>query len=229
MIVRYAIGRLIGRLVRRTFATLRVTIAFPDGRVIAGADYPYGREIFALAERDLIVLAGMTAHQRFTTLIARGRDGDIASAAATWLGCSVVRGATARGGASALRTLLRTLAATSHPAALVVDGPLGPAGFARPGAVHCACASGRELRAVAIAASAAIRVPGTWSGLCVPLPFGDAVIAVDDPLPVAAAASREEVLAATSRLSERLGAMRRLAETTLAERRHADRRERRFA
>jgi lysophospholipid acyltransferase (LPLAT)-like uncharacterized protein len=229
MSVRRTIGHLTGRLVRRTFATMRVTIVFPDGRAIGTGDYTYGTEIFALTERDLLGLAGMTAYQRFTTLIARGRDGDIATAAATRLGCTVVRGATARGGASALRTLLRTLAATSHPAALVVDGPLGPAGHARPGAVRCASTARRELRAVAIVTSPAIRIPGTWSGLSVPLPFSRAVIAVDDPLQIAAAASREDVVVATRRLSERLEAMRTLAETTLAERRRHDRRERRFA
>jgi lysophospholipid acyltransferase (LPLAT)-like uncharacterized protein len=228
MTLRQAIGRVTGRLVRESFATTRVTIVFPDGRAMPARDYPYNREIFALAERDLIALAGMTSHQRFTTLIARGRDGDIATAAAAYLGCTVVRGATARGGATALRTLLRTLAASPDPAALVVDGPLGPAGHARPGAVRCACASGRDLRAVAIAASAAVRIPATWSGLSVPLPFGHAVIAVDDPLAIVPGCDRNAVRAATSRLSERLAAMRLLAEASLADR-HAARRERRFA
>jgi lysophospholipid acyltransferase (LPLAT)-like uncharacterized protein len=216
---RNAVGRLIGWLVRRTFATMRVTIVFPDGLRIDGAEYLYDREIFAFSERDLLSLSGMTAYQPFTTLVARGRDGDIATAAAAWLGCTVVRGATARGGLSAFRALERTLAANPQPAALVVDGPLGPAGRARPGAVRCASSTGRALRAIAMAARPALRVRGTWSGLVVPLPFGQAFIAVDDPLSIAPRASRAEVKAATARLSERLAAMRTLAASTLAERR----------
>lgn len=229
MIARRTLGRLIGWLLRRTFATMRVTIVFADGREIDAVDYPYRREIFALAERDLILLAGMTAYQRFTTLIARGRDGDIATAAAAWLGCTVVRGATARDGAGALRELLRRLDETADPAALVVDGPLGPAGQARPGAVRCACTSERGLRAVAVAAAPIVRIPRTWSGLFIPLPFGHAVIAVDDPLPLAGVTSRDGIRAATTRLSTRLDAMRVLAETTLMERRDANRPAQRFA
>jgi lysophospholipid acyltransferase (LPLAT)-like uncharacterized protein len=223
------IGRLIGWLIRRTFATMRVTIVLPDGRRIDGAEYPYDREIFAFSERDLLSLSGMTVFQPFTTLVARGRDGDIATAAAAWLGCTVVRGATARGGLSAVRALERTLVGNPQPAALVVDGPLGPAGQARPGAVRCASNTGRALRAVAIAATPAVRVPGTWSGLMVPLPFGEAFIAVDDALTLAPRASRNDVNAATARLTERLAAMRTLAASALAQRRQMVNTARRFA
>lgn len=169
---------LVAGLYRAYFATLRVRMVLPDGTVTRPRDYPYGAEIFALCERDTLTLAG-TLRRGFTVLVAHGRDGDWAAAAFAAMGCRVVRGASERGGTAALVTLISELQESTTPLGLVVDGPLGPAGQAKPGAVLCALRTRRPLRAYGVAARHALVFPNTWSGIFLPWPFTSVVIVVD--------------------------------------------------
>lgn len=206
--------RLLARLYRALHATLRVEGLLPDGSRATPATYPFGREIFALSERDALALGGVLSSSRFTTLVARGRDGDWATEVAESLGGRVVRGATGRGGSRALAELLRSLPADDGPLALVVDGPLGPAGEAKPGAVLCAARTGRPLRAVAAAARREVVLGATWSRLWLPLPFTRVVVVVEEPLAVGEAAGREARATLARELSARLS---RARERALAE------------
>jgi lysophospholipid acyltransferase (LPLAT)-like uncharacterized protein len=177
-------GRVLGRLYRIYYRTLRLRALLHDGSVTTPGEYAFGREIFALCERDALALAGVVAGRGFTALAAPGRDGEWAAGALGALGCTVVRGASARGGAGALRRLVRALRASDAPAGLVVDGPLGPAGAAKPGAAYCAAKTGRQVFPLAAAARPAIVFPRTWSGIYVPAPFARVVIVVEAPLGV---------------------------------------------
>ncbi len=197
-----ALGRLYGLLHR----TLRVEGILPDGSRVTPASYPFGPEIFAFCERDALALGGILGRARFTTLIAPGRDGDWATEVVRSLGGRVVRGATLRGGAQALAQLLRGLPGDDGPLALVVDGPLGPSGVARGGAVVCAARTGRPLRPIGAAARRAPVLNRSWSRIWLPLPFSRVVVVVGEPLPVPAGLDRKdrERLAAelTARLAE---------------------------
>ena len=203
--------RLLARLYGALHATLRFDAYLPDGSRTTPGTYPFGPEVFALSERDALALGGLLASARFTTLIAPGRDGDWATEVATALGGRVVRGATARGGARALASLLRDLPSDSGPLALVVDGPLGPAGVARAGAVVCAAHTGRPLRPVAAAARRELVLGATWSRLWLPLPFSRVVVVVGETLPVGAAPGREEREGLARELTGRLAAARERA------------------
>ncbi len=202
-------------------ATLRVRAALDDGTLATPAAYPFGREVFALREGDALALAGLLARARFTVLVAKGRDGDWATALLTALGCRVVRGATARGGGRALLALVDALRDSPGPAGIVVDGPLGPAGEAKGGAVLLGRKTGRPVRALGIAASPTFVFPRTWSGLHLPLPFARLAIAVEAPLAEAPAGlppaeARRALDEATAELTRRLASARRRAEAMLA-------------
>jgi hypothetical protein len=113
---------------------------------------------------------------------------------------------------------VRELGRLPHPAALVVDGPLGPTGAAKPGAVFCAVKTGRPLRALGAAARRAVVLDRLWSKLYIPLPFTRVVVACDAPLwHQASASSRDEVehygriKPLTEELTGRLAAMRKRA------------------
>jgi len=203
--------RLLARLYRLFAATLRFEALLPDGTVTPARDYPFGPEIFALSERDALAIAGITPEARFTFLVAHGRDGDWATTAATSLGARVVRGATGRGGARALTELIRSARAEADPLAIVVDGPLGPAGEAKPGAVVCAMKTGRPLRPLGVAARLGLRVPWSWSSIWLPLPFSRVVIVCGEPLPVPESAARPERAALSHELTARLAKARRRA------------------
>lgn len=206
-----AVARALGRLYGALYATLRVEGVLADGSRATPATYPFGREIFALCERDALALGGVLARTRFTTLIAPGRDGDWATEAVTALGGRVVRGATERGGAPALARLLRDLPGDDGPLGLVVDGPLGPSGIAKGGAVVCAGRTGRPLRPVAAAARRAVVVRRSWSRIWIPLPFARVVVVVGEALAVPAGLDRAQRDRFAGELTARLSDARRRA------------------
>ena len=201
--------RALAAVYARVFATLRVEAVVEDVPVTHPADYPFSSELFAFSERDVFGIGGILRVSRAAVLIAKGPDGDWATAAVEALGGRVVRGAFRRGGAAAYRELLRTLAAGDGPVALVVDGPLGPEGVAREGAVACAAATGRPLRPVAAAARRAFVARKSWSRLWIPVPFTRVVVSCGAPLDVPAGAGREERRRLTEELSARIARARK--------------------
>jgi lysophospholipid acyltransferase (LPLAT)-like uncharacterized protein len=211
---------LLARLYRLYFATLRVRILLPDGSVIEPGPYPYRRAIWAVSERDGFALGGANAGRGVTMLVSPGRDGDFAAAAVEALGYVTVRGSSRRGGAAALRSLIGALGSSSD-AAIVVDGPLGPVGEAKPGALLVAARTAREIVPVGAAARPAVVIQRAWSGIYIPLPFGRVVIvcgpSLVPPAEVDAEAARLLAIELTARLSDaRARALAALSETSLA-------------
>lgn len=202
---------LLVRAYRLYHRTLRLYAVLPDGTVIRGyADYPRTREIIALCERDAVALGGFVANEGAITLVAPGRDGDWATAALEALGFQVVRGASERGGVRAVRQLVHRLQGTSAPAAVVVDGPLGPAGEAKPGVLLCALHTDRPVRPLSAAARFSLVFGKAWSRLYVPMPFSRLAVSIGEHVTVAAdgPGARE---AARRLLTERLAQARRQA------------------
>ena len=196
--------RVLARVYALLFRTLRLEAVVEDLPVRHPRDYAFSSELFALSERDVFGLGGVLARARFTVLVARGRDGDWATEAVEELGGTVVRGAFLRGGAAAYAALRRALADGDGPVGLVVDGPLGPEGQAREGAVGCAVATGRPLRPVAAAARRAIVFRRSWSHIWIPLPFTRVVVACGAPMPVPQGSGREARRLLTAELSVRI-------------------------
>ena len=215
------VARALGRLYGVLHGTLRVEGLLPDGSRVTPATYPFGREVFALCERDAFALGGALGRARFTTLIAPGRDGDWATEVVTTLGGRVVRGATQRGGTQALARLLRDLPGDDGPLALVVDGPLGPSGIAKGGAVVCAARTGRPLRPLGAASRRAVVVGRSWSKIWIPLPFSRVVVVIGEALSVPAGLDRAGRERFAAELTLRLAEARRRALAEVAKREDA--------
>ncbi len=204
---------IVAAFIYRTYhATLRVRLLLPDGTIVPADEYPPDREVFALCERDALAVAGLIAGTGCTVLVTISRDGDWASALLDRLGCHVVRGSSRLGGAAALKGLLDALRASNGPTAIVVDGPLGPAGEAKRGAVACGILADRPVHAIAAAARFRIVFPGTWSGIYLPLPFSKLVVALDEKLPIPEPPDPDQADGLSKQLTGRLQVLRRLAE-----------------
>ncbi|MBI4446104.1 MAG: DUF374 domain-containing protein [Acidobacteria bacterium] len=165
-----------------SFKTLRITIHSPDGSKAAPEEFDFRKKIFAVFEGDLLALAGLSNWSPFATLVAEGRDGDWASEAARQAGLVVVRGSSLRGGAVGLRRLIHILQNSALPGVLSVDGPVGPAGEAKPGILLCARYAKRPVIPVGVFVSRAFALQKSWSGIYVPLPFSTVTIVLEDPL-----------------------------------------------
>jgi len=122
------------------------------------------------------------------------------------LGAEAVRGSSSRGGAAALRGLVRA-ADAGQDLAITPDGPRGPAERVQPGAVWLARLCGRPLLPVAFACRPCVRVR-SWDRMILPLPFGRGVFEYGELLWVPRDADEK------ANEEARLELERRIAETT---------------
>lgn len=116
-------------------------------------------------------------------------------------GYGAARGSTSRGGAKALRSLLRTIAQV--PAAFTVDGPRGPRGVAQPGVVWLAKATGHPILPIHAAADRHWTMK-SWDRTHIPKPWSRIVIALGPPMRVARDADESGLEAARLGLEQRL-------------------------
>jgi len=117
------------------------------------------------------------------TMISQSQDGELIAGVAAHLGHGVpARGSTSRGGANALRQLIRILR-EGHPVAVHCDGPRGPARIVQRGVLLLAKRSKVQIRPVAIAAWPCFRF-GSWDRMFVPLPFARVICCYGNPIHV---------------------------------------------
>lgn len=117
------------------------------------------------------------------------RDGEIITRALARFGIRSTRGSSTRSAVPGTLGLARELRA-GRDVALIPDGPRGPAGVAKAGAVALAAACGAPLFPLSFSASRAARLPG-WDRMLVPLPGAEVVCVVGEPLDAPAPRDRE--------------------------------------
>jgi lysophospholipid acyltransferase (LPLAT)-like uncharacterized protein len=107
--------------------------------------------------------------QPFHMLISAHADGRLIAKTVAWHGISTVTGSSSKGGADALRALLKRLK-ENESVGITPDGPRGPRMRAGDGATALARLSGAVI-VPAAAATSRRKVLNTWDRLIVPLPF----------------------------------------------------------
>jgi len=147
--------------------------------------------------------------RRTAVMVSLSADGELQSRVLTVLGFEVVRGSSSRGGVRGLAGVVRRLRRGSD-AAFAVDGPRGPYGAVKPGAL----AAARAVDGVIVPMGSAIAGGGkvlerAWDRYAIAWPFARVAVvlgpAVADPdagaveLAIYAANSEAEALLAGSR------------------------------
>jgi lysophospholipid acyltransferase (LPLAT)-like uncharacterized protein len=102
-------------------------------------------------------------------MISRSRDGEIIAGVAERTGWHAVRGSSSRGGRNALKQMIRELKGTCL-AGHIVDGPRGPAGVVKPGAVRLAHLTGSVIVPFYVAAERSWQF-NSWDRFLLPKPF----------------------------------------------------------
>jgi hypothetical protein len=106
-------------------------------------------------------------------------------------GFGAVRGSSTRGGTTGLRGLVRA-ARAGRDLALTPDGPRGPRGELKPGALLVAQLAGLPIVPLAVGASRGWRLK-SWDGLLVPGPLSTIRVEYLPPRFVPREASRDEI------------------------------------
>jgi lysophospholipid acyltransferase (LPLAT)-like uncharacterized protein len=151
-----------------------------------------GRRVALLSWHGRVLIALRPfASYRVAMMISESRDGARIAWLAEHLGHSVVRGSSSRGGVRALLRMIRAVQAGAI-AGLLVDGPRGPAGVIKPGAILLASRSGALLVPVYLNCRPRWTAP-SWDRMQVPLPFARVDVRIGEPFAVPPDLSEAEI------------------------------------
>ncbi len=165
--------------------------------------------IFVFWHGQLLPLVHVHRHEGIVVLVSEHGDGETIARIIERNGFGSVRGSSTRGGSGGLRGLVRS-ARAGRDLAITPDGPRGPRGVFKPGALAAAQMTGLPVVPLAVAASRAWRFD-SWDRFMVPRPFSRVRVGYLPPRTVPREATRndlekmaDEIASELNALSERL-------------------------
>jgi len=204
-----AAGGLSPLLIRAMVASCRVTY---QNRTILERAQRGEAFIGALWHHDLVFFGDLLRGSGFTILSSRSRDGEIGARVAHGLGLRTVRGSSSSRAEEALAELIE-IARRGGCVGFVADGPRGPRGVAKIGAVIAAKLSGRPLVPMACAIRGGLRLR-SWDRMRVPV-FARIVARAGEPIAVPPDATRADCERLRQRLEDELARTEAVAAAAL--------------
>lgn len=141
---------------------------------------------------DLLFVLGPHKDWKATMLASLSLDGEIVARLARGFGYGTIRGSSTRGGAGAIRAMIRRLREGSW-IFLAGDGPKGPRHVIKRGVVHLAKHSGAAIVPMIGMAEHCRRLEKTWDQFVIPRPFTRVCLVYGDPLRVPPDASEDDM------------------------------------
>src|SRR5512143_1948140 len=136
-------------------------------------------------------------------MVSASRDGDLTAHTMARFGLRSARASSQRGVIDALRAMVEEVNASGCSAGMIVDGPRGPAGIAKRGALVLARETGLPIVPGNWWARPHIAF-GSWDRTIVPLPFSRMVFAFEPPIRVPPDAGDDELERLRAELTARL-------------------------
>jgi len=121
------------------------------------------------------------------------------------MGAVAIRGSSTHTGARALRDYYQALTQRDVSPAITPDGPRGPVGKAKPGAILLSQMSQRPIIPMAYAASRAVHIQ--WDRFVIPWPFARIAIVIGAPLQVPKGLDAAALERYQAELEQRLNAL----------------------
>lgn len=157
--------------------------------------------------RILMMPCAWQTSRHMNMLISQHRDGELIANTIAHFGLGSVRGSSRRGGAQALRSMLRALRAGEY-VGITPDGPHGPRMRAADGIVTVARIAGLPILPATFGVSRR-KLLGSWDRFVIALPFSRGVIIWGTPIEIPAQA--DEAVLEQVRLQVE-GALNRITE-----------------
>ena len=174
---------------RAWFWTLRVTVLHPEIQRTWLAPDRHG--IGALWHQNFLFYAWYFRHRGYIVMSSWSRDGEIMVRVMRPLGYRHVRGSSSRGGAEAIHDLVQRVR-KGKTAAIIADGPRGPARVAKTGVVIAARHTGLPVIPAGAYCCRARRLR-SWDRTALPLPFSRVVLSFGEPIQVPEKLSADEI------------------------------------
>lgn len=140
---------------------------------------------------EMLVLPSFThANTGIPVLVSHHRDGELVAQVVRMLRGRTMRGSTTRGGAAALKELVR--AGKVEHLALTPDGPKGPRRVVKEGAIYLASRAGMKIVPLGLAYRACWRL-SSWDKFALPKPNTLAVYVVGDSISIPSDLDRQQI------------------------------------
>jgi lysophospholipid acyltransferase (LPLAT)-like uncharacterized protein len=187
---RALLGLLLGFIAKVWLATLRVrVIVHPSLEGVR--DRPW---VLAFWHGTQWPLLAWRRRRRTVVLVSHSRDGAMQARALAVQGFRVVRGSSSRGGARGLVALVRAMKREGADAAFAVDGPRGPRGVVKGGAVVAARLAGGVLVPMGGAVRRGVVLRRAWDRFAIAWPFTRVDVVLGPPVdPLASNDARADV------------------------------------
>ncbi len=160
---------------------------------IKNINYPKGQFIFSMWHCHQCLVYGVEDKSKFYALISASNDGEIIAKAAESLNIMSIRGSTKRRGVAASLELIEKLK-EGNSAAIMVDGPRGPAYKVKEGIINIAKISGVPIIPVAwYSKNKTFLSFNTWDKFKAPLGFCKTVALYGDPIYIPSDLQKENI------------------------------------
>jgi hypothetical protein len=139
------------------------------------------------------LLGSMVVHagRNMGPIASQSKDGELISRVGLMMGYTPIRGSSSRGGAKALKAMIRHLRA-GFDIVFTPDGPRGPRYRVQQGAAAAARITGRPILPLGVSAKRKI-VFNSWDRFQLPLPFGRIQVVYGKPIYVTREDDLDEV------------------------------------
>ncbi len=176
-------------MARLWLATLRVRVV-RDPSLDLVADRPW---VLAFWHGTQWPLLAWRRRRPTVVLVSLSRDGAMQAAALGLQGLSVVRGSSSRGGMRGLAQVVRAMKRDQADAAFAVDGPRGPLGVVKGGAIAAAQATGAVVVPMTGRVGRGIVLRRAWDRFALAWPFTRVDVVLGAPIEPAASGARDAV------------------------------------
>ena len=156
--------------------------------------------ICAWHQQPFVAIGYFKKYQKYrpSLMISRSIDGEILAGVAKLIGWHAVRGSSSKGGKSALKEMIRALK-TTRLAAHIMDGPRGPIGIVKAGAIRLALGADALIVPCYVSADRAWFF-NSWDKFFIPKPFSNVTLRYDTPMQLEYPASESEFEALRQRV-----------------------------
>lgn len=166
--------------------TWRIRIIEPESMKLALANQT--PMVLAHWHGDELGIIFLLRRYRAAVMTSTSKDGELVNTIVRLFGARTSRGSSTRGGASALKGIIR-LARSGWRPSIAVDGPKGPYHKVKPGVFEISKVTGGAIYPISVACSRAKVFEKAWNKTFLPLPFTRVVCVWGEPM---AAVSRSE-------------------------------------
>jgi len=197
---------LVAGLIRALAWVLRFRLEDPEN--IFGRD-PHQPRIFAFWHNRILMMPFLYEKycpgRRMLMLVSRSRDGELITQIMNRFGIDGARGSTSKGGADALREMIRELEKEgARDIGITPDGPRGPRGKVQDGVLVVAAASGLPITPVTTRVSWKWQLP-SWDRFQIPIPGAECCLVVGPNVPPPPSMDPEKFGPTRAKLEQVLG------------------------